>query len=257
MKYLDWLPITKEERIKATRLESEGLWASKSLPPKDIPSPRAASSSTITRHSVSYNKDTATEATKNSVGDPTSEGTAARSGSEGGDATTVLARSAGAPPPAVASAVRGLPTSASTPSPVLRRNVAPLQRESSQFNGDFSALGTLSSPHPRHSIFAHQHIDAMIEEFEGASQELLLSRSTSLPAPGSVTSPAAVHNRSYTSFDGDIANISDIPPPVATPLKSSLEGCALPISSQLLPLPLLFFFIAHVYIQRSSHRIVD
>lgn len=62
----------------------------------------------------------------------------------------------------------------------------------------------------------------MIEEFEGASHELMLSRSTGLsPPPASVTSPS---NRSYTSFDTGIANISDIPSPVDA-AKSAQEGC--------------------------------
>jgi predicted alpha/beta hydrolase len=59
----------------------------------------------------------------------------------------------------------------------------------------------------------------MIEEFEGASHELMLSRSVSSPAPASVTSP--VHNRSNASFDAGIANISDIP--VAASVKSSYQ----------------------------------
>lgn len=128
MKYLDWLPITKEERTKAAKLESDGIWAAKSLPPKDTPVP-ASPSTIVTRKSVNY---TVAEATKSPTGDGTSGA---------GNGTTEVA--AGTPVAALrAQAV-------STPSPVLRRNAAPY-RESSQFNGDFSALGSL---HPHLSPF--------------------------------------------------------------------------------------------------------
>jgi hypothetical protein len=137
LKFLDWLPITKEERAKATKLESDGVWAAKSSPLKDTPSPRAGSSTAITRHSVSYNKDTV-EAAKNGE----SGGTEGNRGA-GSEATTAASKETSATgstvTPGAPSPFRGLPTSASTPSPVLRHTVVPY-RESSQFN-DFSALG--------------------------------------------------------------------------------------------------------------------
>jgi hypothetical protein len=50
----------------------------------------------------------------------------------------------------------------------------------------------------------------MIEEFEGASNELALSRSSS-SAVGAPVTPNSSHNQThFTSFDLDISSLSDI-----------------------------------------------
>jgi hypothetical protein len=141
LKYLDWLPITKEEKSKAAKLESDGLWAGKTQPIKETGSPRsreaaAAANNAITRHSVSYAVDF-TKQLKSAPSTPTIP-----------TATVpVPAVSAGSPLVTNNSgtdSVRGQqqPVFPTPVTPPLSRRAPPLSRESSQFNGDFSALGT-------------------------------------------------------------------------------------------------------------------
>jgi hypothetical protein len=121
LKYLDWLPITKEERAKGTKLDSERFWAKKTLPVIKNLLKDTAPNNAVTRHSVSYHKDNMVNFTKN-IPSPVDQ--SPNVGSISGGSVRV----------------NNFPTS--TPSPVTQRNVS-ASPISEQFNGDFSALGTV------------------------------------------------------------------------------------------------------------------
>ncbi len=135
LKYLDWLPITKEERAKAAKLDADGFWSSKDLPVKDTGSPHAREAAAflgnvITRHSVSYSNKEHEHALPSLS--PT------RITPQPPQLPTQPAAQAPAPSQPQAQSHPPLHREGSSSSSLRPA----LTRENSQFNGDFSALGT-------------------------------------------------------------------------------------------------------------------
>lgn len=135
MKYLDWLPITKEERTKAAKLDSEGFWSNKNLPVESSNSRPAILPDLSVRHSVSYNKDTLDFSKTLTPNGNTATATAstppAAVPSDGAERVSGGTQRIN---PSIAAAV------SPSPAPAPRR-LPPSRAPSERFDGDFSALG--------------------------------------------------------------------------------------------------------------------